>query len=82
MERSIIMTTAMDAANKLGIDSTTMYRRLEAKKTAAVKDGARWKVFLVELVMSPGSKPQYISLPHNALKDILGDTTDALAEGE
>lgn len=83
MERRIIMTTAMDAAQKLGIDSTTMYRRLEARKVAAVKDGDRWQVFLVELVLSQGATPKYVSLPYSALKDILGaETASAFTEGE
>lgn len=76
--RRIISTSPQDAADKLGRHVTTIYRRCEQKKMAAVKEGRDWRVFLLEL--DQGGKPIYFSLPYTAVEKILGQAIASIVE--
>lgn len=80
MRRSTIVVSAEDAADKLGINLTTIYRWLHAKKIAAVKKGKRWQVFLLKIEQA-NEPATYLTLPHDALPSLVGEEIAAIIGG-
>ena len=72
MRRSTIVVSAEDAADKLDINLTTMYRWLNGKRIAAVKKGKRWQVLLIKIEQE-GEPTAYFTLPHESLPSLLGE---------
>jgi len=76
IQRKIISVALTDAATRLRVGRTTLYRWLADDRIAAVKDQGNWKIFLLQIKSE--SEVSYFTLPHSALPDLMGEHHDML----
>lgn len=72
----LLRVSGLEAARRLEVDENSVYKWLKEDRIAAVRQGGRWVVFLLE-VDGLGEK-MYFTLSPQRLTELLGENVPAL----